>query len=386
MFKIAGRIIDFTDDPEFAENPEKRALYGDQLFLEKHAAFDNGHFALVLKGHSEHKRFPLYSKTATELSITHLSTCGSDLPEVFRKVAATHLCKAAKHFQVEFPASLTGLVDNAIKTNVIDLEKVAEDKGALEVDPADYLQKMARWWLQHEREMTLDERNEKADMLVKKADAFGYDVVDPRILAYSSKNRVGPLFKLAVKQRRQIMQDLGKKEAALEIDELFSDITVDKPRDAVERLKVYDSKHKLAAYYGRIQDPYRAVYVTDLEKSADDRTMGLQYKLQTIAAEGHHLGSVLSREGQDRFKADPVGVFQELPKVVQDYILAKFDEHLRRNNQPMIAEHTNTAAIRKRVENLRAGKPEYKDVYQLEEKGPGMQAAKPAKAKMTSLK
>lgn len=384
MFKIAGKIVDFTDDPSFSENAEIRALLGDQLFLEKHASLSNGSFALVLKGHSEHKRFPLYTKLAATLSIMHLQKHGADLPEIFRKTAATHLAKAAKFYGIECPQEVAKLADAAITSNVVDLEKIADTKVA-GPNGEDQLTVMANWWLNNEREMSADERNEKADMLVKKADALGYDVVEPRILAYTSKDRVGPLFKLAVKQRRQIMTDLSQKEAALELDALFEDITIDRPRDAVERLKVYDSKYKLAGYYGRIQDPYRAVYTTDLSKEADDRTHGLQYKLQTIAAEGTHLGSVLSSDGIKRFQADPVGVYQELPKVVQEYILAKFDERMREGNLPLLSRHTNKAAIRKRVENLRAGRSEYDGVFELEQKPEGA-TPKATKNKLTSSK
>lgn len=363
MFKIAGSIIDFTDDPRFAENAEFRALFGDQLVLEKHASLSNGHFALVLRGHSDHKRFPLYNKIAAALSILHLKDYGKDLPEIFKKVAATHLQKAAKAYDLNFPAELAKLVDGSITTNTIDLEKIPEVKQAAAETDEEKLAAMANWWVNNEREMTLDERNTKANILVKKADALGYDVIEPRILAYNDKDRVGPLFKLAVKQRRQIMSDLGKKEAALEVDELFSDITVDHPRDAVERLKVYDSKYKLASYYsyGRILDPYRAVYTTSAPaKEAHDRTLGLQYKLQTMAAEGGDLHAVLSRDGIERFKSDPVGVYQDLPKIVQDYIMAKFDSRMK--EPTVVNPHESSAMIRKRTSNLRAGISEYKNL------------------------
>lgn len=374
MYKIAGKTIDFSDDPRFMEDAEFRARFGPVLDFEKHAEMPKSSFALVLDGLIEHRRFPVHNKVACQFSTSYFAKTHTRLHPVFQVVAATHLKKACDLHGIEVPDEVSRLVSDEVLSNTVNLRKLGND----DVVPAtaeDQFCKMADWWLNNERHMTLDEKNQKADRLVKEAKALNLEIVNPRILSYTTKEKIGPRFKLAVETRARICDKLDMQDAGVEYREMVRDIGPSMTKEAVERLFVMDEKYGLKDYYTRIPDPYIAVYglrkeAQDMKKIADDE-MALRYKLDSVAAQSPEYIEGLSHDGVQQFRQDPYGTFKSWPKPMQDYMLAKFDRQLKdaENAEAGFQSGVTDAELKLRTKNLRNGEHEWKGVDKLRSKG-----------------
>lgn len=365
MYRIAGKRIDFLDDPKLASSAEFRALTDVHLHAAKHHDLPDMDFALVLQGVDRHPKFPIYNKVAASISITDFSEHAEDIHPFFRAVAATFLKKAADYYGLVATDALREYSVEGVVDNRINLRQMADDTLVERMDKVARLERMEQFWLNNERTMTLEELNDKADRVVKLASEVASQV-HPRIWEYATKSQVGPRFKAAILQRTKVANQLNKPEAAVEFEEAVKGLKTAK--DAVSVLRTLDEKHGMRQYYGSMTDPYMAAYGGQVQQKHATET-GLRYKLETLAAQSdHELHGVLSDEGLRRFRLDPVGTFHDLPQVAQDYIMAKFDHELKEEKDQMLRNHESEASIKKRVKNLRSGKREYEDVYKVTDK------------------
>ena len=373
MFKVAGKIISMADDPRFMGDPEFRARFDPVLEFDKHASMPQSSFALVLKGMQEHRHYPVHTKEACAFSASYFTREHDTLHPVFQAVAATQLKIACEIHGVPVSPEIEQLVHAQVRSNVVDLRKLGSDELVPETR-AEQFNKMANWWLENERHMTLDERNTKADRLVKEAEELDLRVVHPRIINYTTKPQIGPRFKMAVDIRAKICERMGLEGGATEYRELARGLDGTMVKRAVERLFTADEKFGMKTYYGKIADPYVAVFgpsetVLDQEKTASNEAM--RYKLDTIAAQSSDYIEGLSSAGVAQFKKDPYGTFMGWPKVMQDYVLAKFEHamHDAAADDEGISGHTTDAELKLRTKNLKGGKHEYEGVHKLTRKG-----------------
>ena len=95
MLKIAGRIIDLSDDSRFMSNPEFRARFDPVFEWEKIADMPKSSFALVLKGVQEHRKYAVHNKIACQFSACYFKAEHAKLHPVFQVVTATFLNKAS---------------------------------------------------------------------------------------------------------------------------------------------------------------------------------------------------------------------------------------------------------------------------------------------------
>jgi len=365
MYKIAGKRVDFLDDPKLASSAEFRALTDVHLHTARHQDLPDMDFALVLQGVDRHPKFPIYNKVAASISLADFAEHADDIHPFFRAVAATFLKKAAEHYGLDVPEVLRDFTVEGVTDNRVNLRQMADDTLVERMDKAARLERMEQFWLNNERNMTLDELNEKANRVVKMAGEVGSSV-QPRIWEYATKATVGPRFKAAVLQRVKVAHQLDKPEAAVEYEEATKGVKT--ASEALNVLKTLDEKHGMRQYYGGMTDPYLAAFGghTQVKQATD---IGLRYKLETLAAQSdHELNGVLSDEGLRRFRLDPVGTYQELPQLAKDYIMAKFDHEMKEERVQGFRHHESEAQLKKRVSNLQKGKREYDGVYEVEEK------------------
>jgi len=365
VYKIAGKVIDFTDDAKLASDPEYRALVDEHVHFSRHSELPDSDFALVLNGLERHGKFPIYNKVATALSLKWFDKHAEEIHPFFRAVASHFLEKAAAEYGLAVPETIREFAVQGVTDNRLDLRQMADDSLVESMDKTSRLERMERFWLNNEREMTLEERNTKADKVASCAAELTVPV-HPRIWEYVTKTAIGPKFRAAVEQRIKTAVQLENQDAADEFKAAFEGVKGAK--EAAQILRTLDIKHELLKYYPRMTDPFQAAYGgTQQVKHATDT--GLRYKLETLAAQhDHELSSVLSREGLDQFRKDPVGTYQSLPPLVQQYIMAKFDHEMEEQKDALVNNHESKAKLKKRVSNLRAGKREYEGVYEIEDK------------------
>lgn len=360
MYSIAGRIIDFTDDPECMGNAEFLALIGG---TEKYASCTGAErdYAVVLRGQDRHYRFPIFDKVATVLSSQYFNDRVEDLHPYIRVVAAYHIKKACQEFGVAVPEQVSrySQVPQPFTSNVMYLEDMPDHQQVEIVKTAQQeVDAMVDFWNDNLRHMTPAERTEKATMLVNMPGAK-LAALPKTVTDYAAKPHVGTLFKTALDQRARLVSR-HDKAAALEYAEVLHAADEMAPADVAKLLGAADTKFKLAHLYGKIADPYLAVY-GDLYKAAESAPenddMGLRYKLETIAAEsnGYKYHSILSESGAKEFVKDPLGAFKRLPKIVQDFLLADFEAHLRKNKEMPVNSYMSDTQIKKRTEEMRNG-------------------------------
>jgi len=365
MYKIAGKRIDFLDDTKLASSAEFCAMTDVHLHTARHKDLPDQDFALVIQGLDRHPKFPVYNKVAASLSLLDFGEHADDLHPFFRAVAATFLKKAAIAYGLDIPEAVHTYCVEGVTDNKVNLRQMADDTLVERMDKTARFERMERFWLNHEREMTLEELNEKANRVVKLAGEIGC-TVHPRIWEYATKPKIGPRYKAAVLQRIKVAHQLEKPEAAVELEEAVKGIKT--AAEAVSVLKTLDDKYGMRQYYGTMTNPYLAAYGGQVQvKQATE--LGLRYKLETLAAQAdHELNGVLSHEGLRRFRLDPIGTYNDLPQVAKDYIMAKFDHELKEEQTQEFRHHESEAQLKKRVDNLRKGKHEYDDLYKVERK------------------
>ena len=365
MYKIAGKRIDFLDDPKLASSAEFRALTDVHLHSARHKDLPDGDFALVLQGVDRHPKFPVYNKVAASISLADFGEHADALHPFFRAVAATFLKKAAVEYGLEVPEAVLTFSLEGVTDNRVNLRQMADDTLVERMDKSARLDRMEKFWLNNERQMTLEELNEKANKVVKLAGDVGC-TVHPRIWEYATKSQVGPRFKAAVIQRTKVAHQLNKPEAVVELTEAIKGIKT--ASEAVNVLRTLDDKYGMRQYYGSMTDPYLAAFGghTQVKQATD---VGLRYKLETLAAQSdHEMTGVLSGEGLRRFRLDPVATYNELPQIAKDYIMAKFDHEMKEEQTQGFRHHESESQLKKRVDNLQKGKREYDGVYKIEEK------------------
>ena len=365
MYKIAGRTIDFTDDAKLASDPEYRALVDEHIHFSKHKDLPDSDFALVLNGLERHGKFPIYNKVAAALSLKWFEKNADEIHPFFRAVAAHFLKEAAAEYELDVPEAVHEYNVEGVTDNRLDLRQMADDTLVESMDKQSRLERMERFWLSKEREMTLDEMNQKADKVAALAKEL-LAPIHPRIWEYVTKTAIGPKFRAAVEQRIKTAAQLNNQEAVEEFKAAFDGV-----RDAKESaqiLRALDVKHELLKYYPRMTDPYQAAYGGSQQaKHAMDT--GIRYKLETLAAQhDHELSAVLSREGINQFRKDPLSTYASLPPLVQRYIMAKFNHEMEEQKENLVSNHMSKAQLKKRIDNLDQGKHEGAGVYDLEEK------------------
>ena len=369
MLKLAGRILDFTDDPAFINDRRKMAMIeGKLLPFEKHASLPNEAFALLIEGRTGlFRRYPIYSKTATAVSAAYFDEHHKDLHPTLQQTTAIKLAEACKYFGIACPESFGKLAENSTP----QVNRIIRAVDLSSTEHATFMSKKAALLhLQHQyegrfREMTNPERIERATALCKIAENLKIDL-PVRVTDYAEKPAVGPLFKQAVDARiNHLYNTRNDKVAAYEIASLATLSKLSSAPEVVSLLEAFDIKHRLTDNYVNLLDPVRAVYgghkvaFSAMGTPKDDIRA---YTWQTIALQFEgDLRRVLTEKGLGSFKADPEKFYKNTSPAVKkmlDNMAGSVATHLgdRDVKDPSELKYVN-ARLSERKGELAAPKP-----------------------------
>lgn len=105
MFKLAGRVLDFYDDPDFVTNLQAQALFGDKLYSPEavHGLPDKMFTVKIATRNGDVRKWPVFNKLATRLSGAYFSAVANDLPTNLRDAAGFFLKKAHVEYGLDLP-------------------------------------------------------------------------------------------------------------------------------------------------------------------------------------------------------------------------------------------------------------------------------------------
>lgn len=310
MLKLAGRILDFTDDPDFINDRRKMAMIeGKLLPFEKHASLPNEAFAMLVEGRTGlFRRYPIYSKTATAVSTAYFDEHYGNLHPALQQSTAVKLAEACKYFGLQTPDSFSKIAENSVP----QVDRIVRASDLSDVEHATYfskkaaLQSLQRQYEDRFREMTNVERVERATTLCKIAKQLNIEM-PTRVVDYAEKVAFGPLFKQAVDARARFMVTTRHDKVAAY--EVMSMAKIASPKEAVSLLEAFDIKHRLTDNYSNLVDPVRAVYGGQkmaFQATGTPKDDIRAYTFQTIILQYEKdLRRVLTEKGLGSLKADP---------------------------------------------------------------------------------
>ncbi len=325
MLKLAGIILDFTDDPKFVNDREKMALISGRLVpFDKHAELPDSAFALLIQGNTGlFRRYPVYTKIATQLSSVYFDENHGNLHPEVAAATSTGLKEACQHYGVAIPESVSTLAKTGA-VRVLDARKI-DDGGPSYSSRKEAAQSLLHSYEARMSEMTLPERSERATALQDICTKLGMDLPQ-NVTDYSVKKSSGSLLRTAINQRHNATVDEGMKFASMELNSLM---TEQDPVKVVEKLSIWDEKYRInkRGYYrgGSVIDPYRSVYGGHAKAAV--MAMGtpeqdlLCYSLASVAQQyDDELGRVLTDKGMTEFRSSPKKFYDETSPVMRKYI------------------------------------------------------------------
>lgn len=308
MLKLAGKILDFTDDPDFINDRRKMAMIeGKLLPFEKHASLPDEAFALLVEGRTGlFRRYPIYSKTATAVSTAYFEEHHQDMHPSLQQAAAVKLAEACKYFGVKVPEVFGKFAGVPQSDRVVRAADLSGADDATYVSKIAVLKKFQRSFEDRFREMNNGERIERATLLCKIAKEMNVEM-PTRVVDYAEKDSFGPLFKQAVDARvKHMYVTKGDKVAAFELANMMKSVS---PKVAVQLLEAFDIKHRLTDNYSNLVDPVRAVYGGQkiaFQAMGTPKEDIRAYTFQTIVLQYEkELRRVLTEKGLGSLKADP---------------------------------------------------------------------------------
>jgi hypothetical protein len=268
MDKLAGRIIDFNDDPRFVSDLRAQGLYGHELVdIDKLEKLPDSAFAVkIASGGHTHRRFPIHNKTATLLSAQYFDAARQDdvpgheqLPAEIAKVAGWHIGQACERFGLDWPETAKGsvdpgttavtLVDEGVPAGFATLDKLAEHTHGRIAQAFDHMQPEQRFIAVNE--------------LVKVANHEA--ITDRDLWDYVPKAHLGPNFVQGMKDRETLVKRAGQGQRSLLAGPLFDELSGDlREADPVEAPRLLGQFDKLAEldlkYKDGLPDPYQTCW------------------------------------------------------------------------------------------------------------------------------
>jgi hypothetical protein len=311
MFKFAGAVVDFYDDPEFLEDPDAQKLLGEQLLApEDVPGQPNRYFAVMVKtAAGTHRKFPIYSKAATAISGGYFEKVASSLPSPIRDTAGFFLKQAHLLFGLRLPDTLQEPFPAPETGRLVEWDPEPEPEPASQGS----LVKVAEYaFMDRHRSMHCLEKVEKAVEIAKLADTTGVPVEEPEVWNYTPKEKWGPHMREGLTQREVHTQDPMLKEAFITT---LGHIREAGPLKAPFLLYEFD---KMAGYQDRYTaargfiDPFFTFWGGfSLRKDAGVKEDVRRYQLETVARHPEMLKSALPEKFITKFLRDPKGCYED---------------------------------------------------------------------------
>lgn len=311
MFKVAGRVLDFYDDPDFIAHAGSKDL--DLVPLEKVGSLTDKDFAVkIATAHGDVRRWPVYNKTATALSGRYFCEIADQLPENLRNAAGWFLKRAHLRHDLNLPYGLAGVFPRPLSGHVA-LENEPE------IQPIDhrFLAKSAQDdFLSVMGKLTPVQRFERANKLFKVAAATGVGL-DNRIWDYVEKERHGPFLRQELKDRYTLVKEGTTAHLADAFLEVMRDAVGSGPNVIASSLETFDKLAGLEERYDDgLRDPYLAVFGgLSMEKLGSKDEDLRAWKLKTLATKGTELGKIFDDAFVSKFVNDPEKTMAEAETV-----------------------------------------------------------------------
>lgn len=309
MFKLAAAVIDFYDDPEFTKEAE---VFGESLVpSDKTLSLRDVDFAVkIATSAGEHRKFPIYNKTATALSGLYFDRIAETLPEEIRKTAGFYLRAAHDRFNIMPPHSLCATYDTVSSRTVVLTPDICP---AGMYDSEEVLKVAQEMFVDNYDRMSAVEKVNRASDLIKAAQAENTDITEQRVWDYAPKSHYGPLLEDALRQRETLVQeDAMLKEAFAKILVEFAEMS---PVEGPFLLYHFDKIAGLERRYREgVVDPFYAAWGGEplIDKKAEQASE-MNYRLATVARSAA-LRSLLGEHVQAEFARDPRGAYDRWKK------------------------------------------------------------------------
>jgi len=362
MFKVAGIVLDFYDDPDFIAHIGTRAL--DLVPLEKMGSLTDKAFAVkIATANGSVRRWPVYNKTATALSGRYFCKVADTLPQNLRDAAGWFLKRAHLRYDLNLPYGLAGVFPRPESGHVVldnTPDMVPIDRGFFAKSAQDdFLHMMGQ--------LTPRERFDRANKLFKIAAATGSGL-DDRIWDYVEKEKHGPWLRDELRSRHTLVKEGASAHLSNVFLSMMRDAVGSGPAKIMESLETFDKLAGLEDKYDNgLRDPYLAVFGgLSMEKLGSKDEDIRAWKLQTLATKGADLSKIFDDVFVSKFVNDPARTLAEadtVEKRILNHMLNRIPNidvgHVRRHllEQPAAADKIGLGAMLKEVDRSLAGAP-----------------------------
>jgi hypothetical protein len=326
MFKLAGAVVDFYDDPDFHSSEQAQALIkeGHLKSLEEVPDLQDKDFAVkILTKAGAHRKFPIFNKVAATLSGRYFEEIEDGLPVEIRKVAGFFLKQAHEVFGIDPTPSLLEEFE-APSHNEVEY-RPEEDDGRIR--STEVVVKLAQYsFMEHHRNMTPLEKTAKAIEIDKAVRSCGEVVTEQEVWDHVPKDEYGSGVEEMLRQRAALAKEAGTQIAAA-FDEILAQFKDMPPKEGPFLIHQFDKSAGFDYRYGigGIEDPFHGAWAGFPlpKKEAGAKEDLLRHKLETIAHHDRMLKRTFSEKFVGKFISDPKGCYEEASpeqKKVLDYI------------------------------------------------------------------
>lgn len=335
------------------EDMEKLAQqYGDDVHdkvdINRHRDDD---FALVMVGRPGHmlRKFPVNSKTNTQLSKHAFLQNGSKLPERVRKIAAQSLLRACKRYRVVVPEEMEKIAGDGeyvgpyylmTRTEELDVERALLEKAAstehyaithnlngdsmqrYPIDTEDELRSAIREFEKRADQMAFGYTQQMASNIEKRATELGVDIPNDHRISKTLSESFSPVFQREMEKRAELCSDPESAETYRGFIKQASESTPQAVAAAVERM---DRLNQLNFRWNRnILPPIDAVMAQKEAQdviSLNDVQITAEDLRKVVTDHSKSVEGYIGQKAMKNLKKDPVGTFKKLPAAQKQALL-----------------------------------------------------------------
>jgi hypothetical protein len=345
MKKLASLTYDVTDLVtagqiqylvEVTEGKDELVKNAHVPSLEEIEGMPDSQFALVLfHPHiGKMKKLAMSDKYLTELNMRIFADKMTSLPEELVKVAAYHLCKAAKHYGLVVPEPIAKYATEKVASNWVNIAEVKPahytEKTAAAVEYAlngkypihtpELVKKAMQYFGENWKRFSPRNAFEYAVNVKLAADKLGISYANTRIEKYASvdASQLSKHFRAAVLARKGYTEE----DNGQAYDDLVKEAKTLGPVKTAEVLEELDRKSGVYREWNKsVEDPIFTVF--DIKKEASVKIGNIVVtasKLQTLPSgivDEATLADLKSAEGLDVFESLPTPLKVKLAKCME---------------------------------------------------------------------
>lgn len=355
MYRLAGKVLDFYDDPDrsvfrrHADRLKKVAGATGEIADEAELqSLRDRDFALVFVSQEggRFRKYAMHTPTQTALSTAYLESCGYDLPDDCRKVAAYRLFLAHGRHRLPPPSYLMAMPKEAgngmfFLHQLDEPDPIHDERPAPFVPDSQFLhvkvsevdgsvtryyrvtnysqcKEAAEHFDKNYMDLQPTDRVKVALGIITKAEEFGVALDDGAVKKYASVE-YNPEVDNYIAQRVQLLKERPEQAVLLKLSEKKAGYPATVFAEVLEGI---DKMAGLDALWDKqIPDPYAAVLGDPIDAvKVAGRTVTLK-EIRKVASNEGRLQEFFRDELIAKFKAEPEKTFFELPESVQAAVL-----------------------------------------------------------------